>query len=189
MSQARFVLAGFCLAAGLATAAASAQELPPGVVGQLKISAVAGGFGGVLDVGDFFGQAVVAVGDIDGDGVVDLAVGAPLDDDGAYNAGAIRLLFLAAESEAPGFGNLGHGLPGTLHVLPMLTGGGLLVPDPVTGVVLGPLVTGPAGDLSFSGRWPQGIPAGSSLYLQAWIADPEAIDGFAASNGVAASPP
>ncbi len=42
-----------------------------------KISDTEGDFGGVLDDRDFFGISVASIGDLDGDGVTDLAVGAP----------------------------------------------------------------------------------------------------------------
>ncbi|MEE9129091.1 MAG: integrin alpha [Phycisphaerales bacterium] len=59
-----------------------------------KISNTAGGFTGVLDDGDQFGGSVALLGDLDGDGVGDLAVGARLDDDGGENRGAVWVLFL-----------------------------------------------------------------------------------------------
>ncbi|MBU8922299.1 MAG: FG-GAP repeat protein [Bacteroidales bacterium] len=60
-----------------------------------KIGQSTGGFTGTLDYSDLFGSAVVNAGDIDGDGVTDLAVGAPLDDDGVgYDKGAMWVLFL-----------------------------------------------------------------------------------------------
>ncbi len=61
---------------------------------QQKISDTAGGFGGVLDNGDGFGSALAALGDLDGDNIVDLAVGAPADDDGGTDRGAVHILFL-----------------------------------------------------------------------------------------------
>lgn len=67
------------------------------VKGQQKISATQGGFGGALDDGDTFGSALAALGDIDGDGVGDLAVGAQFDDDGGANRGAVWILFLEAD--------------------------------------------------------------------------------------------
>ncbi len=47
-----------------------------------KISTTAGGFLGNLELGDGWGTALTFIGDIDGDNVLDLAVGAPGDDDG-----------------------------------------------------------------------------------------------------------
>jgi len=59
-----------------------------------KISALEGFFTGELEQTDLFGLAVAAPGDIDGDGVIDLAVGALHDDDGGFNVGAVWVLFL-----------------------------------------------------------------------------------------------
>ena len=47
-----------------------------------KISDIQGGFTGILDDGDHFGNSVASLGDLDGDGVGDLAVGAYIDGDG-----------------------------------------------------------------------------------------------------------
>ncbi len=62
-----------------------------------KLSDLEGGFRGVLDDGDLFGRSVSAVGDLDGNGVPDVAVGAESDDDGGVGRGALWLLFLAAD--------------------------------------------------------------------------------------------
>jgi len=59
-----------------------------------KISSLEGNFSGDLDVDDNFGSSVAAVGDIDNDGITDIAVGARNDDDGAYNSGAVWILFM-----------------------------------------------------------------------------------------------
>ncbi len=59
-----------------------------------RISATEGGFDGELDPADHMAAAVEGVGDMNGDGIVDIAVGADLDDDGAENAGAVWILFL-----------------------------------------------------------------------------------------------
>lgn len=65
-----------------------------GVSASQKISATAGNFTGNLGPTDWFGRAVTSAGDLNGDGTSDLAVGAPLDDDGAMDAGAVWLLHL-----------------------------------------------------------------------------------------------
>ena len=61
---------------------------------EQKISETAGGFTGILDEQDQFGRSVAILGDLDGDGVSDLAVGATGDDDGAPGAGAVWILFM-----------------------------------------------------------------------------------------------
>ena len=67
-----------------------------------KISANEGGFTGSLDNSDAFGSTAALLGDLNGDGVGDLAVGAGLDDDGCEvncDRGALWILFLEG---APG---------------------------------------------------------------------------------------
>jgi hypothetical protein len=59
-----------------------------------KISEGVGGFSGNLDAEDEFGQGVASLGDLDSDGVEDLAVGAWFDDDGGTDRGAVWILFL-----------------------------------------------------------------------------------------------
>ena len=61
---------------------------------EQKISDTSGGFSGNLDAGDRFGSAVASLGDIESDGVTDLAVGAPGDDDGGTDRGAVWILFM-----------------------------------------------------------------------------------------------
>ena len=55
-----------------------------------KISSTEGGFTGTLGDSDHFGASVASLGDLDLDGIGDLVVGAPGDDDG----GAVWVLFL-----------------------------------------------------------------------------------------------
>ena len=64
------------------------------VKAQQMISETQGGFTGPLSSTDAFGRSVSPIGDLDGDGVTDLAVGAALDDDGGDNRGAVWILFL-----------------------------------------------------------------------------------------------
>ena len=73
------------------------------VDGYQKISEDEGGFAGNLDFDDSFGSSVASIGDLDGDGVTDLAVGAPYDDDGdGENLGAVWILFLNDDGTVKG---------------------------------------------------------------------------------------
>ena len=64
-----------------------------------KISSTQGGFTGALDNGDRFGSSVANLGKFDGDSVIDIVVGAPLDDDGGDNQGAVWILFLNSDGK------------------------------------------------------------------------------------------
>ena len=66
------------------------------VASKQKISENSGGFGGNLANDDQFGSAVTDLGDLEADGVRDLAVGAPFDDDGGDDKGATWVLFMDA---------------------------------------------------------------------------------------------
>ena len=59
-----------------------------------KIADNTGGFNVTLADSDQFGISVAAVGDLDNDGVEDLAVGANLDDTGGTDRGAVYVLFM-----------------------------------------------------------------------------------------------
>ena len=62
-----------------------AQALPSDgmVKSEQKISSTKGDFGGVLEYYDRFGRSVASIGDLDGGGITDLAVGEHQDKDGA----------------------------------------------------------------------------------------------------------
>lgn len=62
-----------------------------------KISSIAGNFNGQLDNSDLFGFSVANIGDVNSDGINDMAVGAIYDDDGGVNRGAIYILFMKAD--------------------------------------------------------------------------------------------
>jgi hypothetical protein len=47
-----------------------------------------------LDRGDRFGRDHDKIGDVNGDGVIDIVVGARSDDDGEIDAGAVCILFM-----------------------------------------------------------------------------------------------
>jgi FG-GAP-like repeat len=69
---------------------------PNGTVkSHVKIGSEAGGFNVKLDPYDMFGWSIANMGDLDGDGVIDVAVGAWLDDEFPYfDQGAIYILFM-----------------------------------------------------------------------------------------------
>ena len=46
---------------------------------------------------DFFGHGIESIGDINGDGIDDLAIGSPYDDDGGKAHGAVYILFLNSD--------------------------------------------------------------------------------------------
>ncbi|MCP4960606.1 MAG: CSLREA domain-containing protein, partial [Actinomycetia bacterium] len=57
------------------------------VATEQKISSLVGGLTGPLDDSDLFGRSVSPIGDLDGDGIVDIAAGAYSDDDGGTDRG------------------------------------------------------------------------------------------------------
>jgi hypothetical protein len=59
--------------------------------------------------------------------------------------------------------------------------GGVLWPKP--DALLG-LSFGHGGLAAGGGHWPAGVPSGTGLWLQAWLLDSGAPEGFAASDGV-----
>jgi hypothetical protein len=63
------------------------------VADQQKISSTEGTFAGSLENGDRFGVSISPLGDLDGNGVSDFAVGAHQSDDGGPNRGATWILF------------------------------------------------------------------------------------------------
>jgi hypothetical protein len=84
----------------LATLALVAIALPSApsaqvgsVLSEQKISQTTGGFGGTLGPAGGFTESMGAVGDLDGDGNVDLAVGQPDDPDGGAAQGALWIVF------------------------------------------------------------------------------------------------
>jgi len=85
------------LGALAATGSRGAAQQMGSVLWESEIASGTGGFTGALDARDRFGQALAGLGDLDGDGAPDLAVGVPDDDDGGDGRGALWLLFLAPD--------------------------------------------------------------------------------------------
>lgn len=65
--------------------------------------------------------------------------------------------------------------------------GGVLVPSP--DVLVSGLSTDAMGELELSTLWPVGVPAGTEVVFQIWIADPAGPAGFAASNAIVGTTP
>jgi hypothetical protein len=83
--------------------------------GTVKASQLIGngvGGGPALSNGDYFGHSVASLGDLDGDGVSDLAVGASKDDTGGYINGAVYVLFMNSNGTVKGSQKIASGVGG-----------------------------------------------------------------------------
>ncbi|MFK7895340.1 MAG: hypothetical protein AB8G23_05870 [Myxococcota bacterium] len=74
------------------------------VKGHIKVDSTNSAFAGLIDNADALGSDIIAVGDVDGDGVTDLAVSAISDDDGASGAGAVYILLMEGAAAVCGDG-------------------------------------------------------------------------------------
>ena len=163
---------------------------------------------GDYDLGGI-GSAAAAGGDVNGDGRCDLIVGRtgslavhalmpPFTWLGAELAGTLAAPFLYGQGTlqpqsateiglngaAPGASAL---LVAGLAALNAPFKGGTLVPAPQA-LVPG-LTAGADGHGTLAFHWPAGLPSGTSLYLQAWLADAGGPAGFAATNALKAVTP
>jgi hypothetical protein len=115
MKESRFsslvTILGVCIALGGVASNAAAQS--PRVRAEQKISLTEGGFSGPF-VGGWprFGSALANLGDLDGDGVTELAVGAPYESEGGLEYGAVWILFLNDDGTVKSSSKLGQGLGG-----------------------------------------------------------------------------
>ncbi|WP_405400824.1 integrin alpha [Maribacter sp. Asnod2-G09] len=73
------------------------NELPYQAEGFVKIENGSGGFSANLESGDRFSRDHDKIGDVNGDGVIDLVIGARSDDDGGVDAGAVYILFMNSD--------------------------------------------------------------------------------------------
>ena len=72
----------------------SAQLAPGNVSSYQKISKTEGNLFAVLEANDQLGRSVTLLGDVNGDGIQDIAAGALSDDDGGTDRGAVYVIFL-----------------------------------------------------------------------------------------------
>jgi hypothetical protein len=91
------------LVPALLAATAASQSAQVGTVAEkTRIFPGSAGFVGPLDDDEYFGNELANLGDVNGDGVPDLAVGVPYDSEGAQFAGAVWVLFLASDGTVVG---------------------------------------------------------------------------------------
>jgi hypothetical protein len=165
-----------------------------------------------------YATALSAAGDLDGDGRGDVLIGhpSPASGVGAVETITVKSLWadlgfgLAGAAGVPrldGFGLLAAGTPVGLALstaapsapsylvvgaaaVNLHFAGGTLVPafEAPLGVLL-PLATDSTGGWSLAASWPAGLPAGLSLWFQAWTLDGGAPAGKSASNALRATTP
>ncbi len=154
----------------------------------------------------------VALGDVDGDGVLDVASlqrtvwsvtimrseRGPWDDLGNMLAGTNGFPHQNGEGTLVGgepFAfTLSDALPGgsAFHIVGLTAinagfKGGVMVPNP--DLINGPLPIDGDGRLVLAGPWVPGVPSGFQLWLQFWFADAGGPVGFAATNAVRTTMP
>lgn len=82
---------------GIAKEIITTPTLPYQAEGFVTIENGSGGFFANLESGDRFSRDHDKIGDVNGDGVVDIVVGARSDDDGGIDAGAVYILFMNSD--------------------------------------------------------------------------------------------
>jgi hypothetical protein len=94
--------------------AATITKRSDGTVDSAKTKKIAGSTNGgpILNFQDFFGSAVASIGDLDGDSVTDIAVGARLDNTGGSNSGAVYVEFLNPNGSVKGSVKIASGTNG-----------------------------------------------------------------------------
>jgi hypothetical protein len=87
------------------------------VKNNTKISDGLNGFTPVgLDAGDQFGSSIANIGDLDNDGVIDIVVGAPSDENLESSEGAVYILFLNTDGSVKNNTKISDGLNGFVPV-------------------------------------------------------------------------
>jgi hypothetical protein len=88
---------GLCAASWLVAGSWLGAQEVGSVLHEQEIARDTAGFSGELSAGDRFGSSLAALGDLDGDGAVDLAAGARSDDAGGRDRGAVWVVFRTAD--------------------------------------------------------------------------------------------
>ena len=111
----------FLLLCAAAAFVPTAGEVPPPstevIKSCAKLSDTSGGFTGTLNNNDYLGKSVASLGDLDGDDVPALVVGAWRDDDGGDRRGAVWILFLDSDGSVKSHAKIADtsgGFTGTL---------------------------------------------------------------------------
>jgi len=116
---------------------------------QTKASSEAAGFPEATDASAQFGDALAAVGDLDGDSVPDVAVGAPFEVTDRTTRGAVWLLFLNSNGSVKSYTKIindgNSGFSGDVESLDVF-GGALACPGDVNGDSVPDLAVGASGD-------------------------------------------
>ena len=109
-----------------------------------QITTNIGGFNTILDQDDAFGVSMDTIGDLNNDGIMDIAVGACGDDDGGSNRGAVYILFLDTNKTVKSYskisstsGNLGCALANASQFGISVCGLGDLDNDGVSDIAVG----------------------------------------------------
>ncbi|MHC5209799.1 MAG: FG-GAP repeat domain-containing protein [Planctomycetota bacterium] len=162
-----------------------------------------------MDASDLSATHDVAVFDVDGDGLLDMVVSQlagtfvwrgfePWADAGLGLAGTTGVPLLVGSGSLLTGDAVSLTTSGALGSVAatMFVGftqidapfkGGTLVPG--LDVILFGLATDAGGNLALAGTWPPGVPSGTTVWFQTWIADAGGPAGFAASNGVSGTTP
>lgn len=77
----------------------------------IKIAHLLNG-GPVLADGDYFGSSLAGIGDLDRDGIPDIAVGSKGDDSSGSDRGAVYVLFMRRDGTVRGYAKIAHNLNG-----------------------------------------------------------------------------
>jgi len=111
----------------------SINPIQPGmVISEKKISDTQGNFTAPISSNNQFGWSLTEIGDIDNDGIPDLASGAPFDDDGGTNRGAVYIIFMNANGTVKSYQKISDtqgGFTGYLSNTDYLGGGISLIGD------------------------------------------------------------